>query len=524
MDSHPVHHGATGDRLRASSVGLPGVIFMSVATAAPITAMTGNVPAIVGFGDGTGAPGAYLIVTVILTVFTIGYVAMARYVTVTGSFYGFVARGLGATPGIVAGLLALFAYVVFEVAIAGAFAYFAQTALHDQLGITVPWLVLALAVLLVNGVLARFDITLAAKVLGVFLVLEIGILAAGAVAVLWHGGGPNGIPFSALDPRVALRGVAIPSSRSTPAGTGSVGFALFLCFWSWIGFESTAVYGEESRDPRRVIPRATLLAVVGIGIFYVFVSWMAIAGSGPTQAIALAQGNSPLDVFFSPTRQFLGAWAVPVFQVLTITGSFACSMAFHNCAARYLYALGRDGVLGSGPARLGRTHPRHGSPHIASLTQTVVAIVLTVALAASGLSPYELFVLVGLLGTLAILVVQAGCSFAVIAYFHRFRRPARHWFTTYTAPAVGGIALIWVVYLLLVNQASAAGDAARTWLFPTIPYLVIAVALAGLLLASALRARAPQRYSAIGSLVTEESLDRDERLDGPAPAATRKNR
>jgi amino acid transporter len=503
----------TGGRLRASSLGLPGVIFMSVATAAPITAMSGNVPAIIGFGDGAGTPAAYLIVTVILTVFTVGYVTMARYVTVTGSFYGFVTRGLGATPGIMAGLLALFAYLVFEVAIAGAFAYFVQTAVHDQLGISVPWPVLAVLVLLVNGVLAHFHITLAAKILGVFLVLEVAILAAGALAVLFHGGGPDGIPFSALDPRTALSGVPIPATGSAPPGTGSVGFALFLCFWSWVGFESTAVYGEESRDPRRIIPRATLLAVVGIGVFYVFVSWMAVAGNGTAHAVALAQGNSPLDVFFSPTREYLGSWAVTLFQLLTITGSFACSMAFHNCAARYLYALGREGVLGAGPARLGRTHPRHGSPHVASLTQSVVALVLIVVLAVTGLSAYEVFVLVGLLGTLAILVVQAACSFAVISYFHRIRPAARHWWRTYAAPALGGAAMIWVVYLLLVNQADAAGDAANTWLFPAIPYLVVAVALAGLALATLLRSRAPERYAAIGSLITEETTDREERVD-----------
>lgn len=45
-------------RLKANSVGLVGVVFMAVATAAPITAMTGNLPIAVGFGNGTGAPRA----------------------------------------------------------------------------------------------------------------------------------------------------------------------------------------------------------------------------------------------------------------------------------------------------------------------------------------------------------------------------------------------------------------------------------------------------------------------------------
>ena len=45
-------------------------------------------------------------------------------------------------------------------------------------------------------------------------------------------------------------------------------------------------------------------------------------------------------------------------SMLILTSSFACGMAFHNTAARYLYSLGREGVL---PAALGKTHPTFGA-------------------------------------------------------------------------------------------------------------------------------------------------------------------
>ncbi|MFE4518431.1 hypothetical protein ACFRMQ_30110 [Kitasatospora sp. NPDC056783] len=60
-----------------------------------------------------------------------------------------------------------------------------------------------------------------------------------------------------------------------------------------MGFESTAMYGEESRDPKRVVPRATLISVVGIGLFYVFVSWMIVSGNGVDHAVAVASGAVP---------------------------------------------------------------------------------------------------------------------------------------------------------------------------------------------------------------------------------------
>ena len=40
---------------------------------------------------------------------------------------------------------------------------------------------------------------------------------------------------------------------------------IFFAFWSWVGYETTAVYGEESRDAKHNVPRATMIAVIGLG-------------------------------------------------------------------------------------------------------------------------------------------------------------------------------------------------------------------------------------------------------------------
>ena len=130
--------GQEYQRLKPNAVGLGGVVFMAVATAAPITAMTGNVPVAVGFGNGTGAPAGYLFATVVLTIFAVGYVAMARYITAAGAFYGYISHGLGRVTGMASGLLATLAYIVFEAALVGIFSVFAQTTVNDQLGINVP--------------------------------------------------------------------------------------------------------------------------------------------------------------------------------------------------------------------------------------------------------------------------------------------------------------------------------------------------------------------------------------------------
>ena len=77
------------------------------------------------------------------------------------------------------------------------------------------------------------------------------------------------------------------------------------------------MYGEESKDPKRIIPRATMIAVLGVGIFYIFVSWMAIAGTGPQQAIELAQNaDTSSEIFFAPVRDTYGEWAITLFNIL----------------------------------------------------------------------------------------------------------------------------------------------------------------------------------------------------------------
>ncbi|WP_030044926.1 APC family permease [Streptomyces resistomycificus] len=483
--------GSTVHRLKPNAVGLLGVVFMAVATAAPITAMTGNVPFMVSSGNGIGAPASYLVAMVVLAIFSVGFTSMAKHITSTGAFYGFISYGLGRTVGLASGLLATFAYVVFEPALIGIFSVFATTTLQDQTGIDIPWWGFAVLMLAVNAMGTWFGVSVAEKLLVVLLATEVTILAAMAISVALHGGGPDGFTFGPINPVNAFQGT-------------SAGLGLFFAFWSWVGFESTAMYGEESRDPKKIIPKATMVSVLGVGVFYVLVSWMAIIGNGEKEAVAAASSANPLALFFNPTEQYVGHWAVVVMQWLMITGSLACGMAFHNCAARYMYALGREGVIPSLKNTVGRTHARNGSPHIAGLAQTIVSAVLIAAFWIAGKDPYAgLYVLLAILGTMAILVVQAVCSFAVLAYFRSHHPESRHWFKTLTAPLVGGLAMLAVVVLLVSNMGVAAGTESGSLVLKATPWIVALIAAVGVGYAQYLKRRDPSRYALIGRTVLE---------------------
>jgi amino acid transporter len=482
------------ERLKAGSVGLTGVMFMALATAAPITAMTGNLPIIVGLGSGTNAPGAFIFVTGVLLLFTVGYVAMARHITAAGAFYGYISHGLGRIVGMASGLLAVLAYVVFEASIVGIFAYFAEQAVQSSFGVDVKWYYLAGAMIAVTCVLAYFDLHIASRVLSVALIGEVLMLVVLATSIIIHGGGKtDGLALHTLNPVKAFSGP-------------SAGIGLFFCFWSWIGFESTAMYGEESRSPKRIIPRATILAVIGLGALYTVVAWTTLAGNGLAHSLEVAGSTSPLDLFYASSEQYLGHWAHVMFEWLMCSSAFACGMAFHQCASRYLYAIGREGFIHQS---LGRTHAKHGSPFVASFAQTAVTVAIVGGYWAAGKDPYvNLYTVMAVLGTMALLIVQALCSFAVIVYFRKNHPESRHWFRTLVAPGLGGLGMIAAIYLLVTNLDTAGGGAAHDLVFKLIPYLVGAVFLGGIAYGLYTKTKNPAKYEILGRIVMEDAQER----------------
>src|SRR5256884_7153471 len=123
-DIFDVSQRADVPMLRKHAVGLAGVLFLTVTGSAPISAMLFNTPLVVGFGNGLGAPSAFLFATIILTIFSVGYVAMSRKVTTAGGFYSYISHGLGRELGLGTGFGAVVAYSVFEASLCGGFAFF----------------------------------------------------------------------------------------------------------------------------------------------------------------------------------------------------------------------------------------------------------------------------------------------------------------------------------------------------------------------------------------------------------------
>jgi amino acid transporter len=461
-----------------------------------------NTPLSVGYGNGIGTPAGFAFATVILTIFSVGYVAMARKVTAAGGFYSFISHGLGRELGMAAGLASAVAYSVFEASLCGGFAYFAVLKLA-QYGYHVNWVWPALFMVALIGILAFFDVHLSARVLGVALICEVLALAIFDIVVFGHGGA--NIQAAAINPLNAFKSLPGGSANGNDFAAGAWAVGVFFAFWSWVGFEMAPNYGEESRDPKRIVPRALYISVIGLGVFYTITSWASLAGYPTTKAAIAQSQTNAAQYFLTPAGHYAGQWVASIMSYLIITGSFACGMAFHNTTARYLYSVGREGLA---PRALGKTHPRWKSPHIASVTQSVVAAIIIglFAIFTGSNDPnsqayIQLYGLMAVMGVIIILSVQAVVSLAVLVYFERFHRDEAHWWRTRLAPLLAFISQAYVVYLLFTNIdfLGAGAYPYANWLGP----IDAVVVLVGVGTAFYFKKYKPAKYEQAGRLINE---------------------
>lgn len=469
---------------RKRTLTTSGVVFLVIAAAAPMAALIGIVPLALIRENGIGLPSAFVMSGAALLCFCVAYAAMTRRVSNEGAFYLLVARALGKPLGAASGYVATLGYLALAMGLPAAFGYFASLVLADS-GMDAPWWVCTAVGVGAAAVLGYRNVDLSARILGVLMILEFTVLIVLDVLVV----GDNGA-------------AAFPLTSFSPdeVFTGSIGIAIMFAFTSFVGFESAALYGEETKHPERSIPRAATTAVMAITVFYVLTAWLLIGAAGGKQAPALARqqvGN----FVFALARQYGGTALYDAAAVLLCTSLFASYLALHNAASRYLFALGRESFL---PRMLGDYHPKHLSPHKASATVSVVTVLVVGVLGLAGADPYLTIgaALIGL-GTLGIVSVQAVTALSVLAFF--WKRNDRHWFSGLVAPVLGFVGLATGVTLATAHYAALTGS--TNLVVNLVPVLLIAVAVAGIAVAVRLRATNPARYAAFATSTLRKRTD-----------------
>lgn len=480
--------------LDSNVLGTSALTFIVVSAAAPLMVMVGVAPLALAVG-GVGAPIAYLVGGIVLTVFAVGFTTLARHVRSGGAFYAYIAKGLGKGAGITAALIALMSYSAIQIGVFGLLAVIADQTFSSLFGIHLPWPVYALGGVLLVGYLGHRSIEFGARLLAITLVLETAILALLAGAVLIRGGA-SGLGLASLHPGHVF----------TPDIAAVLGIALA----AFLGFEATAIYRAEAREPRRTIPRATYAAVAFLAGFYAFIVWVVVQAFG-AEKIQGAAGEHAVGLFFAAAETYLGSWASTAMTVLLLSSVVTSLLAFHNAITRYARAISSEGML---PDALGRIHPRTRTPYIAGFAQTLLAFLVVGGFATAGADPYsQLLIWVNTPGIFGIIVLQIMTALAVPSFFRRITHSEGVW-RTVVAPVLAAIGLTAALLLILRNMSllTDASGGVNTILALTLP----AVTAAGVVWARWLHRHRPAVYAGVAAEpeTTEHAVTAD---GGPTP-------
>lgn len=420
---------------------------------------------------------------------------MSQKVTNAGAFFAYVGKGLGVNAGVGSAYASIVGYITIQLAIYGFFGLVISLTMAE-FGLNLTWWAWALiAWVLVTG-LSLLSVDIGAKLLGVLLSIELLSLIVTGVAILIDGG-PEGLNFTAsFDPALVFAG----------GFAGTAGIALAFAFASFIGFEATAIYGEESKDPKRDVPRATYWAIGIISGLFAVVSFAMVTGMGATQIIDQVVERSsgladPAAVLFSLAAEYVAPELVLIMALLVITSLFAGLLAFQNAAARYFFAMGRGGVM---PKMLGQTNSA-GAPQNGALLTSAIAAVVIVLFALAGLDPFlNLFSWMSAIAVIAVVAVEILVSVAVIAYFQK--SGGGNLWNSKIAPGLSIVLLIAGLYMLMARFNLLAGTVADG-VDPSLPESAWALSTLGWILVMS-----PFIAMVIGYAVSALKKDKNEAL------------
>ncbi|MFD9983968.1 APC family permease [Streptomyces massasporeus] len=472
--------------LRADRLGTGGLLLSVLAATAPLMVVAGVMPTTFAVMGIVGQPLLFVVLGVVLILFSVGYAEMSRHVHNAGAFYAYISRGLGGTAGAGAALVALVAYNALQVGIYGIFGFEVSGLFATYADVEIAWWIPALVAALAVGLLGWLKIDVNARVLGVLLVIEVLLVVIFDVAALADPG-KEGLSLHAFNP-------------DTLTGAG-VGTALCFCIAAFLGFEQAPVYAEETSRPHVLVPRVMFFAVGGVAVFFALSSWALTVATGPSAIVGTSQKQSAGLLFFL-TESRLGGTFTDVLHILFVTGMFAALLSFHNVVARYAFAMGREGLL---PAAFGRTSGSSGAPGTGSLLQTAVSVLVVAAFALTDDKPagdptapvLHLFTWFGNVGALGVIVLMAAASLSVVVFFvRRGAAGAQAW--RLVTSALAGIALLVIAGYTVKDfevLVGAGPDSSLSWVLPGIIGLA---ALAGVVLGLVLRASAPEKHARIG--------------------------
>lgn len=392
-----------------------------------------------------------------------------------GGLYTYNTLGLGHVGGFITGWLLSFAYMVYVPGGVGASASFFSQFFNDAFSIDISENVFFFVVLALVVGLAYRGISASAQVDLTVLAIEVVVILALAITILADVGIAN-FTFGSFNPSNSL--------------TGSFSdLTLGMVFTAVIfgGFEAAAVLGEESRDPRRIIPRGIFGSLILVGAFYLFVSFAETQGVGLSGIDKFAASTNQLQ---SLTSQYWSHSVLWVIDLVVALGTLGFTIAVFNAGARVFFAMGRDAMLPSAFARTGR----YKTPEIAIAAVAVFALAAGVPLLLT-VGGFNIFAYLGTVAGLSVISSYVLVNLALMVFFGVRDRsefsPLRHFLMPLGGIAIFAFPLVGTFYPKPVYP------------FNFLPYFSVGWLILGLIVAVALSRYRPEKLRASGRVFTD---------------------
>ena len=245
---------------------------------------------------------------------------------------------------------------------------------------------------------------------------------------------------------------------------------------------------------KRIMSPATYISVIGLGVLYTFICWMLVVSwgkNGITAGVNAQFSGDIASLFYPQTDRVFpidigsASALTRLFQLTIVTGSFACQLAFFNTATRYLFSMGREGIL---PRQLGRTHPTHRSPHVAALVVGGLAACVIAGFLLYDSSTLGALLVLGtwapMMGNIGILAIMGLVSLAIIRYFATEAKGELNPLSAIVAPLLAAGVMFAATYLLIDNRntLSSGGTGVPFVEYMWVPPLVVFIVGMGLAL------------------------------------------
>jgi len=413
--------------LKKGALGLGDIFMQAITHTAPATAILFTIP-FISSSAGVAAPISYLIAFLLILMLGVTFTQLAKELPSAGGYYLYISRTISPRAGFVTSWL----YFLYDPTIAGYSLAFTgaitEKALLLNYGIHFPWWLF----LLITGSFVAWSsyrgIEISARLLVALGVTEIVVVLALSIWGLLNPGSGK-IDFQSFNPANA------PS-------TGGLAMGVVFSVFALAGWEGVAPLAEESRNPKKTLPRAIMLSILAMGLFLVFCSWSILTGWGMQDINGFV--NSQENPSFVLARRYWGnGWILVLFAL--INSMVAVAIACNNSATRVWYAMARSGSLPSGLAHI---HPRYKTPSRAVLLQVVVTFVIGIGLGLL-IGPEKEFDFMGVVITFALAIVYSMGNIGVIRFYRKERKKDFNVFLHLLFPLAGIVVLGFVIWSAL---------------------------------------------------------------------------